>query len=376
MSQNKFMFCLCFCLLSSLGSVGSAETVAVGHMTYADAVLEVGAGQPAMVVCDFNADGHVDVLIANYADNNMIAFQGDGQGNLSEVGRYVVGENPTGLAVADVNGDGHVDVAIANHETSYVTFLYGNGKGDFKQTTESRLNLAIDPHPHEVRLKDLDGDNKVDLIVDNRTHQGLLVLKGQGDGTFLTPGKTINMGGDPYRGFAVNDINGDGNLDLLTPNQRDIGIAINDGSNDMSFSLNQLAQSDAPFAVELADMTGDDALDLLVANNDSLITAIPGDGKGHFIVDSQRAIKASPGAKQIATDDINGDGIEDALISNWSGEILVVLGGNSSMETFRFEHSKLANPWAVALADLNQDGKSDFIIADGDSRSAVVFLSL
>jgi len=184
------------------------------------------------------------------------------------------------------------------------------------------------------------------------------------------------MGGDPYRGFAVNDINGDGNLDLLTPNQRDIGIAINDGSNDMSFSLNQLAQSDATFAVELADMTGDDALDLLVANNDSLITAIPGDGKGHFIVDSQRVIKASPGAKQIATDDINGDGIEDALISNWSGEILVFLGGNSSMETFRFEHSKLANPWAVAFADLNQDGKSDFIIADGDSQSAVVFVSL
>ncbi|MCX7552596.1 VCBS repeat-containing protein [Marinicella sp. S1101] len=375
MSQNKIECCLCFCLLSALSSVGSAETVVVGEMIYAATNVEVGAGQPAMVVCDFNADGHLDVLIANYADNNMIVFQGNGKGNLSEVGRYPVGENPTGLAVADVNGVGHVDVAIANHETSYVTFLYGNGKGDFKQTTESRLNLAIDPHPHEVQLKDLDGDNKVDLIVDNRTHLGLLVLKGQGDGTFLTPGKTINMGGDPYRGFAVNDINGDGNLDLLTPNQRDIGIAINNGSNDMSFALSQMAQSEAPFAVALADMTGDGALDLLVANNGSTITLIPGDGKGNFIESSQKEIKASSGAKQIATGDINGDGIKDALISNWSGEMLVVLGGNGSMETLRFQHSKLANPWAVALADLNEDGKSDFIIADGDSQSAVVFVS-
>ena len=32
-------------------------------------------------------------------------------------------------------------------------------------------------------------------------------------------------------------------------------------------------------------------------------------------------------------------------------------------------------PWGVALADLNKDGKSDFIIADGNTKLATVYIS-
>lgn len=338
-------------------------------------LLNVGAGESTISVFDFNSDGHQDVIISNYSDNNLVLYLGDGNGNLIETSRFSAGEKPTDMSVSDINGDGNIDVVIANHETSYVTLLYGNGRGGFKHAPHSPLNIEVKPHPHVVKLKDLDGDNKADLIVDSRTHKGLRVFKGLGNGTFKTPGKLINVGGDPYLGFAAGDINGDGNLDLVTPNQQEIGIVLNTNPAKLSFSMKKLAPSESPFAVELAEMNGDGKTDLIVASVGSSITIIPGDGHGNFLEEKTTSIKTSSGAKQIAVGDINGDGIKDALVSNWSGNILVVLGSKTAFEIISFEDSSIPNPWGLVLADLNEDGRSDFIIASGDSKLAAVYLS-
>jgi|GEM_PF-994316 len=362
-------------LLGLLSATCSAESVEVGSTSYTTKTLKFGSGQPTVLVCDFNADDHQDLIIANYLDNNIIAYQGDGKGGLLEIGRYSVGERPAGMDAADINNDGNLDLVIANHETSYVTLLFGDGNGGFKQQPESKLNLKIKPHPHAVRLSDLDGDKQVDLIVDSRTDEGLLVLKGLANGRFQTPGNVIHVAGDPYRGFAVSDLNSDGLLDLITPNQREIAVAINRGAGDMSFSLSHISTNESPFAVEVADMTGDGKSDLIVATNGRLITVVPGDGQGNFLAGKKTEIVASTGAKQIAVGDINGDGISDALVSSWSGELIAIWGSKASLEFSRFKHPSLANPWSVAISDFNEDGKNDFIVADGDSELAVVYIS-
>jgi len=375
MNQYKSVPYFLFFLIISLSFVCQEKTVDIGNTTFSHTLLKVGAGESSISVFDFNSDGHQDVIISNYSDNNIVIYRGDGKGNLIETSRFSAGEKPTDMAVSDINGDGNIDVVIANHETSYVTLLYGDGRGGFKHAPHSPLNVDVKPHPHVVQLKDFDGDNKVDLIVDSRTQKGLRVLRGLGNGSFKTPGKLIDVGGDPYLGFATGDINGDGNLDLVTPNQREIGIVLNTNSDNLSFSMKKLAPSESPFAVELAEMNGDGKIDLIVASEGSFITIIPGDGHGNFLEEKKTSIRTSSGAKQIAVGDINGDGIKDALVSNWSGNLLVVLGGKSTFETISFEHSSIPNPWGLVLADLNEDGKSDFIIASGDSKLAAVYIS-
>lgn len=373
--KNKIIIKLSTVFFGLLSCISGAETVDIENMMFSPTLFHAGEGQPSISVCDFNSDGNKDVIITNYLDDNMVVYQGNGRGSLSELGRFPVGENPTSIAVSDINKDGNVDVAIANHETSYVTFLYGDGKGGFKKLPQSTFNIGIKPHPHAIQLKDLDGDNIAELIVDSRENEGLLVLKGLANGKFKSPGSIINVGGDPYRGFAVNDINGDDALDLVTPNQRDIGIAVNSGSNEVSFSLKKLAQSESPFAVELADLTGDGKLDLIVATNGTSLSILPGDGRGNFQENSKTVINVASGAKQIAIGDINGDGIEDALITNWSGELLTIIGSIATLGSYKFRHARISNPWGVALTDLNNDGRSDLIIADGDSKLAVVYVS-
>ncbi|VEL98835.1 VCBS repeat protein [Alteromonas sp. 76-1] len=365
-------------LLISIGLVdvyASAETIEIDSIKYTSSIIEVGAGQPTIVASDINADDNQDVIIANASDNNIITYLSDGKGTLNRGGSFPAGNSPSGLALSDINADGNIDVVVANHETSNITVLFGKGDGTFVEPSHSPLNINVKPHPHVVKLSDIDGDETSDLIVDNRSHNGLLVLKGLSAGRFKTPGKVINAGGDPYRGFAVGDINNDGFEDMVTPNQRDIGVLLNTGDRQMAFSLSKLALSESPFVIELADMNGDGNHDVIVATNGSVITIMLGDGRGNFLKVAKSEINASAGAKQIATGDINDDGIDDALISSWSGEVLAILGTKSSFKPISFKHPQIPNPWSLAILDINQDGKGDFVIGDGDSKRAAVYVS-
>ena len=375
MNKYKNVPYFLFFLMISLSFVCQAKTVDIGNITFSHTLLNVGAGESMISAFDFNSDGHQDVIVSNYSDNNIVVYRGDGKGNLIESSRHSAGERPTDMSVSDINSDGYIDVIIANHETSYITLLYGDGRGGFKHARHYPLNINVKPHLHVVQLNDLDGDNKVDLIVDSRTDKGLRVLVGLGNGKFKKQGQLIDVGGDPYLGFAMGDINGDGKLDLVTPNQRDIGIVINTSADKLSFSLEKLAPFESPFAVELAEMTGDGKIDLIVASSGSIITINPRDGQGHFLEERKTLIKTTSGAKQIAIGDINGDGIKDALVSNWSGDLLAVLGSRTTFETISFKNLSIPNPWGLVLVDLNEDGKSDFIVASGDSKLAAVYLS-
>ncbi len=81
------------------------------------------------------------------------------------------------------------------------------------------------------------------------------------------------------------------------------------------------------------------------------------------------------GAKQIAIGDVNGDNITDALISSWSSEVLVIIGGKTNFNTMHFSNESIPNTWGLAIGDLNEDGKCDFIVADGNNNLASVYLS-
>ncbi len=377
MHKSKKTSCLLYIVITcfSFACHGKTENITIGNVSFSQSLLKVGAGETMISAEDVNSDGHQDVIISNYLDNNIVIYIGDGKGGLIETRRYSAGEKPTDMAIFDVNEDGHEDVLIANHETSYLTLLNGDGQGGFKIADQSPLNIPVKPHPHVVKLKDLDGDNKVDLIVDNRTHNGLLVLKGLGNNHFNQTEKLIEVGGDPYLGFAIGDINRDGKLDIVTPNQNDIGILLNTSVEQLSFSLSKISPFKSPFAVELADITADGKLDLIIASQSNSVTVIPGDGQGSFLEDKKTTIKTSSGAKQIAVGDINGDGIEDTIVTHWSGEILAVLGSKASLETMSFTNVEIPNPWGLVIVDLNEDGKSDFIIASGDSKLAAVYIS-
>ena len=274
------------------------------------------------------------------------------------------------IALADVNGDGKPDLLVANDGGFYyqpggVAVLLGNGDGMFQlaQICSSQWTSLI-------AAGDLNGDGKPDLVVENGSRVG--VLLGNGDGTFQ-PAQYYDSGGlGQLNSIAVLDLNGDGKLDVVIGNRCDAsgtcghGVAgVLLGNGDGTFQDARTYDSGDGLGqgpvVAVADVSGDSRLDLLTVNAGGLLTVRLGNGNGTFQDAQTSASGVSPVA--IAVGDLNGDGKTDLLLAS-PGEVGVLLGnGDGTFQPIQTDVSGSGfGPNSIAAADVNRDGKLDVLV--------------
>lgn len=343
----------------------------IGDTGYETTTLSLGAGETVMCAGDFNTDGHTDVVVAVADQGEAVLLRGDGRGGLHASARVEVGPNPTDIIAIDIDADGHLDLAVANHETTTVSLLQGDGRGGFTHGFGSPLTVDVDPHPHAVRLHDLDRDGVLDIVVDDRNRNGVRVYYGLQKGVFSADGRHVSLGGDPYLGLAVADIDDNGYLDLLTPNTHAIGIAL---GGDEGFQAQPGLEASSPFALSVADFTADGHLDLLIANESGGpgLELLAGDGRGEF---RHRArLRLPPGGKRIVTGEIDGRPGADFLALSWGGAVIAGLGG-AQLGAVDLPLGDVSTPWGALIADLNDDGRGDLLVADGQRALVNVYLS-
>jgi hypothetical protein len=222
---------------------------------------------PQPAVADFNGDGRPDVAVGGGCQgigcqNTVTTFLATGNGSLQfKTTIQVAGTNLLGLAAGDFDGDGRIDLVASDDQTLRATFLPGSGDGNFAAANGGGgLSNAT---AGTLAAADLNADKKVDLIA----YSFLLgVSLGKGDGSLQA--QTLypaNGNGSGFRPLAVEDLNGDGHLDIVAGSSPSVIILVGAGDGTFPVSMNVLAGQFAG-TIALGDFNGDGKPDLAVCD--------------------------------------------------------------------------------------------------------------
>ena len=184
---------------------------------------------------DFNEDGIVDLVVAEYFSQTVAILLGQGSGgvgngNFAPAAHYNAGQLPYAFAIADYNEDGISDLAVANNGTGGVGVLLGNGSMGVGNGTFSAPSFyALGSNVQGITTADFDEDGISDLALAIYNGDNLTILKGQGsggvgNGSFVTH-STYPAGGFPYRPVPA-DLNQDGKLDIVLANVTQDQVAV------------------------------------------------------------------------------------------------------------------------------------------------------
>lgn len=214
-------------------------------------------------------DDHVDLVVANSGDGTVSVWPGDGTGAFQPAVTTAVGVAPTGLAMADFDGDQIPDLAVANRGNlgnlnGSLSLALGVGDGSFQTPTTLFPGTSV----QGVAAGLMDGNATQDLVIVIEQTQfslDLLVLPGQGDGTFGAP-RTAPAPDDffPNGQLLLADADDDGDIDVAAAiNDSRVGIFENDGTGQLLAA--RLADSGAtPNTGVVGDFNGDGASDVAV----------------------------------------------------------------------------------------------------------------
>jgi hypothetical protein len=343
-----------------------------GNGTFQPAVeFPVGSRPYGLALADLNGDGLPDIVTSDYRDNevSVLLNQGNGQFGAPEI--YKVGKGPNEVQVADLNGDGIPDIVTADYGSDSVSVLTGIGNGTFQPAQA----FGAGDGPASLYIADLNGDGTPDVVVGSRNGNTVGILFGLGNGTFKAP--QFFGGGPKTYSAAAADLTGDGNLDVVTTNVNQSSVTVHLGNGDGSFAPGaMLTVGLAPTSVAIGDLNGDGRPDIVSTNSESdSVSVLLGNGDGTFSVEQTFAVGDSP--RDVAIADLNGDGIPDLIAANYNDDTISVLIGKGDGTFFPQEiFSAGPKPYAIAIADLNGDGRADVIVADAAGDDVSVLLNL
>jgi hypothetical protein len=349
--------------------------------------VKVGKSPGCVAAEDFNNDHILDLAVADEEDSAVTILLGDGKGGFTEAkdSPFFAGHDPNDIAVGDFNNDGNLDLAFANHEKKSLTVLLGKGDGSFAPAPHSPFPVNSIPHTHGVAAGDFNGDKRLDLVTDSWGTNQIDIIFGDGNGGFDTPGTLIPVGKHPYQRLRAADLNGDGHDDIVTTNldANNLSVLLGDGKGKFAeAAASPFPCGDSPFGVAIGDVNGDGKPDLAVINSPAStsdrtgtngLTILLGDGTGKFSTLAGSPFFAGKIPNQIAIGDVNGDGINDVVISdNGSNEIYVFLMNESGAPIEGTPVTVGTHPKGIAIADLYGDGKLEIIVCNQTDNDVMI----
>ena len=334
---------------------------------------------------DFTGNGHTSIITTSTVlyypqlnAGNLKSYLSNGAGAFLPAVYTSDGDDPLYLASADLNGDHLLDLISASYsDGTLAVFLNSSATPG----TFSAPILLSSPGASQVAVADMNGDGLPDLV---SADFNVSLFVQTSPGVFAAAQDLYEQGAN---WVAVGDLNGDGAPDVALTDIAGVKLLLHTGAAaSLTYAapvavFAQTANSDVTGAniIAIADVNGDGLNDLVITD--------PGPtGGGSPTVNILFQDPAHPGqflppvvyptapgslALSIVVTDVNGDGHPDIVIGG-SYDVTVLLQSSAGGGNFLTPVNYVApNANQIAVADVDGDGHPDIIVSSGATQPVV-----
>jgi hypothetical protein len=352
--------------------VGATPPISGPTIEFDDGAQQVGSHTErvrSVALGDLDGDGDLDVvsggdgMMVNAWENDGTPFDGTWTTTVGSPTDYVMA-----VAVGDLDGDGDLD--IVSGEWDHTVDVWENDGTPFNGAWTGQKVGNETSVVYAVAVGDLDGDGDLDVVSGG---DGMMVNAWENDGTPFDaswgPSNTVGSHTSWVRSVAVGDLDGDGDLDVVSGGADDkVDVWQNDGSPFSGTWTNQEAGSHAAdwvMSVAVGDLDGDGDLDLASGGWDSKVNVWRNDGSPFSGTWTKQEVGSHAYlVRSVVAGDLDGDGDLDVVSGGSEGQVSAWQNdGSPFSDTWTKEavgtHPNRAR--SVAPGDLDGDGDLDLV---------------
>ena len=347
----KGRIALCFC-------TGLIFVALAAEAAFASDLLHsfVYSGSGAMALGDFGHTGNPDLVTCGYSDG-IRRYKNAGNGALQAPETLATDRVCSSLFVTDMNKDGIPDIVAGFSPLlakSYVVIILSKGDGTF--ASPSTYNSGVEGTRFD--LVDVDGDGTPDVVLNDTYPSRVLWMKGRPDGTLAVPQTLIDVG---MYYHLIADLNGDNKLDLVFVGyDKKLYTALGNGDGTFQAVVGGPAGVNSNFFMQAADIDNDHKVELIYLDRTRSPYSswvMKGNGDGSF----QAPATLFSDRQVLAIGDVNGDGYTDVVATNATNGFSVFYGPVIGLGKPVDYGKDLAAVFGAITGDLNGDGLTDVI---------------
>jgi len=337
-----------------------------------------------LVAGNFTLNGHASVIATSTVyyypqDNpgNLKIYPSTGAGTFGAPVLTPDGDDPLYLASADLTGAGSLDVVSASYDDGTLTVFYNSAQ---TPGTFGAPLILSSPGASQVAIGDMNNDGLQDLV---SADFNVSLFVQTAPGTFAKP-LSLYPGGANW--VAVGDLNNDGIPDVALTDSVGVKVLLHTGaaaSLTYAAPVAVFTQSVNPGItganlIAIADVNGDGLNDLVItdpgpAGSPPTVNILLQNksAPGTFLAPVSYALSPNSFPQSIVVADVNGDGHPDIVIGG--SKVVNVLLQNAAVPGAFLAAASYAtsNATQVAIADVNGDGLVDIVVPVGVSHPLV-----
>jgi 6-phosphogluconolactonase (cycloisomerase 2 family) len=425
-----------FNTVSVYRNTGSSGSIAAGSFA-AKVDFTTGNNPSSVAIGDLDGDGKPDLAVANYNSNSVSVYRNTSTSGSIDTNSFAAkvdfttSTGPTSVDIGDLDGDGKPDLAVANRDSNTVSvYLNTSTSGSIVAGSFApKVDFTTGSEPRSVAIGDLDGDGKPDLAVANLSSITVSVLRNTSISGSIAAGSfaakvDFTTGSNP-NSVAIGDLDGDGKPDLAVTLAQSNTVSVLRNNPIFPPTIASFTPTSANVAATVT-LTGT-GFNTTAANNivffgatratvssataTSLIVAVPTGArygaitvlntatslaaystqffnptftptKGSIITsDIEAKVDFATGADpySVAIGDLDGDGKPDLAVANQGSGTVSVYRNTSSSGLIaagsfaaKVDFTTGTNPHSVAIGDFDGDGKPDLVVTNYSSNTVSI----